>query len=46
MSEKMKMESVDLTSKNIERIQELFPNCVTETVDEAGGGTFKENNQL
>lgn len=36
MSEKMKMESVDLTSKNIERIQELFPNCVTETVDEAG----------
>ncbi|MBQ6171298.1 MAG: site-specific DNA-methyltransferase [Clostridia bacterium] len=36
MSEKMKMESVNLTSKNIERIQELFPNCITETVDEAG----------
>lgn len=34
--EKMRMESVDLISKNIERIQELFPNCVTETVDEAG----------
>ena len=36
MSEKMKMESVDLTSKNIERIQELFPNCITETTDENG----------
>ena len=36
MSEKMKMESVDLTTKNIERIQELFPNCVTEAVDESG----------
>ena len=34
MCEKMKMESVNLTSKNIEKIQELFPNCITEALDE------------
>lgn len=32
--EKMKMESVDTTSQNIERIEELFPNCITEMLDE------------
>ena len=31
--EKMKMESVDMTKKNIERIAELFPNCITEDLD-------------
>ena len=36
MSEKMKMESVDMTMQNIERIAELFPNCITETTDENG----------
>ena len=30
------MESVDMTANNIERIGELFPNCITETVDEKG----------
>lgn len=31
---KMKMESVDMTSQNIEKVAALFPNCVTETIDE------------
>jgi len=32
----MKMESVNLTSQNIERIQSLFPNCISETIDGSG----------
>lgn len=32
--DKMRMESVDMTEKNIDRIAALFPNCITETVDE------------
>lgn len=31
--EHMRMESVDMTSQNIEKIGELFPNCITETLD-------------
>ena len=34
--EKMRMESVDLTAQNIDKIGKLFPNCITETVDETG----------
>lgn len=34
--EKMKMESVDITAQNIDKIGELFPNCITETIDESG----------
>ena len=34
--DKMRMESVDITEKNVEKIGELFPNCITETVDENG----------
>ena len=34
--EKMKMESLDLTARNIEKIGALFPNCITETRDETG----------
>lgn len=34
--EKMKMESVNITDKNIEKIAALFPNCITETADENG----------
>lgn len=34
--EKMRMESVDLTAQNIEKIGILFPNCITETVDANG----------
>lgn len=33
---KMKLETPDLTAQNIEKIGALFPNCVTETVDENG----------
>lgn len=34
--EKMRMESVDMTAQNIDRIAALFPNCITETKDENG----------
>ena len=34
--DKMKMESPDLTARNIDRIAALFPNCVTEMPDENG----------
>lgn len=34
--EKMRMESVDMIAQNIEKIGMLFPNCITETVDESG----------
>ena len=34
--DKMKMESVSLTDKNIEKIAALFPNCITETADKNG----------
>ncbi|MDO5131202.1 MAG: site-specific DNA-methyltransferase, partial [Prevotellaceae bacterium] len=30
----MRMESVDMTAQNIERIGALFPNCITEMLDE------------
>ena len=31
--EKMRMESVDMTGQNIDRIAEMFPNCITEALD-------------
>ena len=34
--EKMKMETPNLTDQNIEKIAELFPNCVTERIAENG----------
>lgn len=34
--DKMKMESIDMTAQNIDKIAALFPNCITETVDENG----------
>lgn len=34
--EKMRMESVDLVAQNIDKIEALFPNCITETVDGNG----------
>ena len=34
--DKMRMESVDMTAQNIKKIGDLFPNCITETVDEKG----------
>lgn len=35
--DKMKMETVGLTAKNIDKIEELFPNCITETYVRGGG---------
>ena len=32
----MRMESIDMTAQNIEKIGTLFPNCITETKDENG----------
>ena len=34
--DKMKMETVDITAQNIDKIGEMFPNCITETVDDNG----------
>jgi adenine-specific DNA-methyltransferase len=34
--DKMRMESADMTDQNIEKIGTMFPNCITETVDENG----------
>lgn len=34
--EKMRMESANMTAQNIDKIGTLFPNCITETVDENG----------
>lgn len=32
----MKFETPDMTAENIDRIAELFPNCITEMRDESG----------
>ena len=34
--EKLKLHTPDLTAQNIERLAQLFPNCVTETQDDHG----------
>lgn len=34
--DKFKMESIDMTQENIEKIGALFPNCITETRDKNG----------
>ena len=34
--DKMRMESVDMTAQNIDKIGALFPNCITETKDADG----------
>ena len=31
---KMRMESINMTSKNVDKIAKLFPNCITEALDE------------
>ena len=35
--DKMRMESKDITAQNIEKIEALFPNCITESPDGHGG---------
>ena len=44
--DKMRMESVDMTAQNIEKIGSLFPNCITETIDENGKGKKVINFEL
>ena len=34
--DKMRMQSLDTTAQNIDKIGALFPNCITETIDENG----------
>lgn len=34
--EKLKMHSIDMTKENVRRLGELFPECITETVNEDG----------
>lgn len=34
--DRMRMESVDMTAQNIDKIGSIFPNCITENVDENG----------
>lgn len=34
--EKMRMESTSMTAKNIEKIEAMFPNCITQTRDAEG----------
>ena len=36
MNEKMKMESANITTQNIEMIGSIFPNCITEKIDDQG----------
>ena len=36
--EKMKMHSMDKVAENLEKLAVIFPNCITETTDECGGG--------
>ena len=34
--DKMKMQTPDLADENFKKLKELFPNAVTETIDENG----------
>jgi adenine-specific DNA-methyltransferase len=34
--EKLKLHTPDLTAQNIDKLAQLFPNCVTEARDEKG----------
>ena len=44
--DKMKFETPDMTAENIEKIAELFPNCVTEMRDENGKGKRGTNYEM
>lgn len=46
MDEKMRMESMNMTSQNIEKIQELFPACISETIDGDGNSRKAVNFEL
>ena len=34
--EKFKFETPNLTKQNIEKLEKIFPNCITEDIDENG----------
>ena len=36
MVEKMKMQTKNMTIRNINKLQTLFPNCITEGLDDNG----------
>ena len=36
--DKLKMQTADGVEQNIQKIAQLFPDCVTEAVDEKTGG--------
>ena len=38
--DKMRMESLNMTAINVEKVEALFPNCITETVN--NDGTIKK----
>lgn len=42
--DKMKMETVDMTKKNIDIIEKFFPNCITEKEESSRGGYSKAVN--
>lgn len=44
--DKLKMGSIDTIAKNVEKIGALFPNCITETIDESGVPQKKINFEL
>lgn len=46
LMDKMRMESVDMTARNIDKIGDIFPNCITETVDEKGNPRNAVNFEL
>lgn len=40
--EKMRMESVDMAEQNVDKIAALFPNCITEALDEEKSSSMKK----
>lgn len=44
--EKMKMETVDGVRRNIDKIAEIFPNCITEVANNEGGYKRSVNYEL
>ena len=44
--EKMRMESVDVISRNLALLRKLFPNCVTERIDKDGNKKLAVNMKM
>lgn len=43
LMDKMRMESVNMTEKNIEIIEKFFPNCITERTNVPGEGVLQSS---